>query len=152
MIQEIRSGSYDFQPLFSLHISNSLTKPAGLDFYLVLWGHSTTIYVNQILKNFDPLPPWSGLAWTFYIRPPPLSTWTKSGQKPHYFWLTPLPLFCPRSCWRPVRLFGTLEYPPLCPYVIVKWPLSVLSCQCIGRSKRSLRGCTLTSIATSRNL
>ena len=38
-------------------------------------------YVDQILTNFDPLPPSSGQAWTFYI-PPPLSTWTKGGQKP----------------------------------------------------------------------
>ena len=38
-------------------------------------------YVDQILTNFDPLLPSSGQAWTFYI-PPPLSTWTKGGQKP----------------------------------------------------------------------
>ena len=37
-------------------------------------------YVDQIFTNFDPLPPSSGQAWTFYI-PPPLSTWTKGGQK-----------------------------------------------------------------------
>ena len=29
-------------------------------------------YVDQILTNFDPLPPSSGQAWTFYIPPPPV--------------------------------------------------------------------------------
>ncbi len=38
-------------------------------------------YVDQILTNFDPLPPSSGQEWTFCI-PPPLSTWTKGGKKP----------------------------------------------------------------------
>ena len=37
-------------------------------------------YVDQILTNFDPLPPSSGQAWTFYI--PPLvhvdKRWTKA--------------------------------------------------------------------------
>ena len=27
-------------------------------------------YVDQILTNFDPLPPSSGQAWTFYNPPP----------------------------------------------------------------------------------
>ena len=38
-------------------------------------------YVDQILTNFDPLPPSSGQVWTFY-NPPPLSTWTKGGKSP----------------------------------------------------------------------
>ena len=36
-------------------------------------------YVDQILSIFDPLPPSSGQAWTFYIPPPPVDVdkrWT----------------------------------------------------------------------------
>ena len=43
-------------------------KPEGIR------GHSKTTWTN-----FDPLPPSSGQAWTFYVPTPP--TWTKGAKK-----------------------------------------------------------------------
>ena len=40
--------SYDFQPPFSLHISNSRTKPTGLDFYFhKIYQHVAISFVNS---------------------------------------------------------------------------------------------------------
>ena len=38
-------------------------------------------YVDQILTNFDPLPPSSGQAWTFY-NPPPCPRGQKGDKSP----------------------------------------------------------------------
>ena len=86
--------------MFSFHsISQGLLNLKGLDMYCIIQvsslfllhgqlscdfsmffrGHSTTTW-TKFWPISTPSPPSSGQAWTFYI-PPPLSTWTKGGQK-----------------------------------------------------------------------
>ena len=85
-------------------------QPLNIDVVLGAFNN----YVDQILSNFDHLPPSSRQMWTFYIIP------TLCSRDQVLTFYCPLPTFCPHSYWMPP--FSAFEIRDVTIFWVFRFP------------------------------